>query len=146
MQRFRFRLASVLKWRTLQLEIEQSKLETLFAERNRCQAELARLEECRSEADGILTGASIDGQQLAALDNHRTALKRAGAKTRSSQADCERRIAVQRGAVAEAERRMRLLERLQERRREEWDLKAARELETLASETFLAKWVRERRA
>ena len=40
---------------------------------------------------------------------------------------------------------MRLLERLKERRQEEWDLEAPAELETLASETFLAKWVRERR-
>ncbi|HVX66552.1 MAG TPA: hypothetical protein VHA11_08120 [Bryobacteraceae bacterium] len=146
MQRFRFRLASVLKWRGLQLELEQSKLETLFAERNRCQAELARLEACRSEADRILTGPSIDSQQLAALDSHRAALKRSREKTRSSEADCERRIATQRAAVAEAERRVRLLERLQQRRREEWDLEAARELETLASETFLAKWVRERQS
>jgi len=144
MQRFHFRLASVLKWRGLQLDREKSKLEVLFAERNRHQSELAHLEESRIEADSLLTGDSVEGQQLAALDNHRAALKRAGDKVRATQKDCERRISIQRGAVAEAERRVRLLERLRERRQQEWDLEALRELETLASETFLAKWVRER--
>ncbi len=144
MQRFRFRLASVLKWRTLQLEIEENKLEVLFAERNRATAELARLDECRVEADRILERDTVDGQSLAALDRHRASLKSTGQKLRAAAADCERRIAAQRQQVSEAERRVRLLERLKERRLAEWNTEADRELEALASETFLAKWARER--
>ncbi len=146
MQRFRFRLASVMKWRTVQLELEEDKLQSLFAERNRALAELARLEQSRKEADSILKADQVDGQALAALDNHRAALGRNRQKVRTSMADCERRIMAQRAKVTEAERRVQLLERLKERRLEEWNAEAAKELEALASETFLAKLVRERRA
>ncbi|HEX8985102.1 MAG TPA: flagellar FliJ family protein [Bryobacteraceae bacterium] len=146
MQRFQFRLASVLKWRGLQLDVEKSKLQALFGERNRAIAGLARLEDCRLEANRILAAGSVDGQSLAALGEYRSSLQRSGEKIRAAAADCERRIAAQQQCLAEAERRVRLLERLKERRLEEWNREAARELEALASETFLAKWVREAKA
>jgi hypothetical protein len=146
MQRFRFRLESVLKWRALQLNLEETKLQTLFGERNRILAARVELEERRVEAERILTLDQVDGQQLAALDNHRAALDRDGKKNRGAESDCEQRIGAQRKAVAEAQRRVRLLEHLQKRRLDEWNVEASREIETLASETFLAKWVRERRA
>jgi hypothetical protein len=143
MQRFQFRLASVLKWCGLQLDLEKSKLQVLFGERNRAIADLARLEECRIEADRILASDAVDGQSLTALGNHRSSLQRSGEKIRAAAAERERRIAAQQQCLAEAERRVRLLERLKERRLEEWNHEAALELEALASETFLAKWVRE---
>jgi hypothetical protein len=42
----------------------------------------------------------------------------------------------------EARRRCRLLEKLKERRRAEWEKARDRELEELASESFLARWNR----
>jgi hypothetical protein len=144
MQRFHFRLASVLGWRTLQFEIEQSKLEALFAERRRSEEDLTRLSEQRREADRLLGSDSVEGQALAALDSHRYALERAAARLRTAAADCDRRIAAQRARVLEAERRVRLIERLKELRLAEWQSGHNRELESLASEMFLAKWVRER--
>jgi flagellar export protein FliJ len=144
MQRFRFRLASVLSWRALQLEVEETKFRALFAERARIEAEIIQLGENRREADRMLTADSVEGQELAALDAHRHALARAVERLRASSADCERRIAQQRAKVVEAERHVRLLERLKERRLAEWQIESDRELETLASEAFLARWVRER--
>lgn len=145
MQRFRFRLASVLGWRILQLEIEEGKLEALFAERRRRQEEIAAVGEQRRNAERVLRADSVDGQALAALDAHRHAMVRLGERLRTQAQDCERRIAAQQVKVLEAERRVQLLDRLKERRLEEWRLEADREQETLASETFLAKWVRERK-
>jgi flagellar export protein FliJ len=144
MQRFRFRLASVLGWRTLELEIEEGKLEALFAERNRREAELTGLGEQEREAERVIERESIDGQALAALDAHRAGLRRSAGRIRAARAECERRIAAQRASVAEAERKVKLLERLKERRLAQWRIEANGELDTLASETFLAKWVRER--
>jgi hypothetical protein len=143
MQRFRFRLKNVLEWRTLQLEIEESKLQGLFAERRRREDEIAGLGEQRRNADRLLGFDTVEGQELAALDAHRHALVRTAARLRTAAQDCERRIAAQQVKVLEAERRVRLLDRLKERRLAEWQLEADREQETMASETFLAKWVRE---
>jgi hypothetical protein len=42
--------------------------------------------------------------------------------------------------MLEARRRFRLLERLKERRHEDWRLARDRELEELASESYLARW------
>ena len=145
MQRFRFRLANVLGWRILQLEIEEGKLEALFSERRRRQEEITGIGEQRRNADRLLRSDSVEGQQLAALDVHRHALVRLAARLRTQAEDCDRRIAAQQLKVLEAERRVQLLDRLKERRLSEWQLEADREQETLASETFLAKWVRERK-
>lgn len=144
MQRFHFRLASVLGWRTLQLELEEGKLEALFAERKRREAELTGLGEREREAERVLSLESIDGQVLAALDAHRAGLRRSAARIQAACAECERHILAQRACVTEAQRKVKLLERLKECRLAEWQVQADRELETLASEMFLAKWVRER--
>jgi flagellar export protein FliJ len=144
MQRFQFRLASVLGWRALELEREESKLEALFAERNRREAELASLGEQEREAERVLSLDSVDGQALSALDAHRAGLHRAAGRLRAARTECDQRIAAQRIRVAEGERKVKLLERLKERRLAEWQIRTDRELEALASETSLAKWVRER--
>jgi hypothetical protein len=44
--------------------------------------------------------------------------------------------------MLEARRRCRLLERLKERRKGEWDIAFNRELEAVAAESFLAQWNR----
>jgi len=44
--------------------------------------------------------------------------------------------------VLEAQRRVRLLERLRERRFSEWEAELNRELEALAAESYLARWKR----
>lgn len=144
MQRFHFRLASVLELRALQLDVEESRLQALFAERQRGEEELARLGEQRREAERLLACDSVEGEALAALDSHRYGLERAAGRLRAAAAERERRIAAQQASVLEAGRRVRLLERLKERRLAEWRFESDRELEALASETFLAKRARER--
>ena len=54
----------------------------------------------------------------------------------------EQDLARQRQTMLEARRRYRLLERLRDRRWEEWRAAASRELENFASESYLAQWTR----
>jgi hypothetical protein len=49
-------------------------------------------------------------------------------------------MAAGRSAMLEARRRFRLLERLKQRRLEDWRLAGDKELEELASESYLARW------
>jgi hypothetical protein len=144
MRRFQFRLDSVLGWRTVELEIEEGRLEQLFAERRNWDAQALAVEDGRRDAARVLTAETLDGQQLAAFSFHRRHLEREAGRIAGRRADCEKRIALQQRKVAEAERKIRLLERLKERRLAEWTIEFNRELEAQASETFLSKWVRGR--
>ncbi len=144
MRRFQFRLESVLDWRTVELDLEKSKLEQVFAERRRLDEQARALEDRHRETSQWITAKTLDGQQLAAVTYHRHYLEREAARLAGQQADCEKRIAAQQKRVVEAERKVRLLERLKERRLAEWAFDFNRDLEALASETFLAKWAREK--
>jgi hypothetical protein len=144
MRRFQFRLDSVLGWRTVELELEEGRLEQLFTERRRSDEEALALEVRQRESAELIAAKTLDGQQLGALCNHRHYLERVAANIAIKRADCEKRIVAQRQRVVEAERAVRLLERLKQRRLAEWNLDFNREMEALASETFLSKWAREK--
>ena len=144
MRRFQFRLDGVLGWRTVKLELEEGRLEQLFTERRRCDAEARAIESRSRDSAQLIAAKTLDGQQLAALAHHRHYLERESARMAAQRADCERLIAAQQQRVVEAERAVRLLERLKERRLSEWTLDFNREMEALASETFLSKWAREK--
>ncbi len=145
MHRFQFRLESVLGWRVVELELDEGRLEQLFTERRGWEDQALALENRRREAARLITAKTLDGQQLAAFTDHRRHLAREEARIAAGRADCEKRIAAQQQRVAEAERKVRLLERLKERRLAEWTSDFNREMEALASETFLANWAREKR-
>ncbi len=144
MHRFQFRLGSVLGWRAVELELEEGRLERLFTELRRRDAEALALEVRGRESAQLIAAKTLDGQQLAALSYHRHYLEREAARLAAQRTDCAKRIAAQHQRVVEAERKVRLLERLKERRLAEWNLDFNREMEALASETFLAKWAREK--
>ena len=144
MRRFEFRLGSVLGWRAVELELEEGRLEQLFTQLRRRDAETLALEVRSRESAQLIAAKTLDGQQLAALSYHRHYLEREAARMAAQRADCAKRIAAQQQRVAEAERKVRLLERLRERRLAEWTLEFNREMEALASETFLSKWAREK--
>ena len=144
MRRFQFRLDSVLGWRTVELDLAKGRLEQLFTERRRCDEDARAIEARQRESAQLIAAKTLDGQQLAALSYHRHYLEREAARMAAQRADCAKRIAAQQQRVAEAERKVRLLERLRERRLAEWTLEFNREMEALASETFLSKWAREK--
>jgi flagellar biosynthesis chaperone FliJ len=54
----------------------------------------------------------------------------------------EKKLEECRNAMLEARRRCRLLEKLKERRKADWTVALNRELEELASESYLAQWNR----
>jgi hypothetical protein len=56
--------------------------------------------------------------------------------------ECLKELAARQAALLEDRRRCRLLERLKERRWAEWQLARDRDLEDLASDSYLAQWTR----
>jgi hypothetical protein len=140
---FRFPLDKALEWRQKQLELEEVRYRRQAAaiaslDRQRAEAEAAGI---RAEIE-MRQQPSVEGRELAALDRFRLRVKRDEAQIAQQHADAARILAERQAAMMEARRRAKLLERLRERRLEEWESKCDRELEEIASEAFLAQWNR----
>jgi flagellar export protein FliJ len=142
-KRFQFSLAKVLDFRRQQLEMEQAKLEALVAERQPLDAQSARIEGQVVETRRLLmvTG-SVAAQELVASDAYLHYL--AGEKKRhaAKMADWQARATKQEQATVEARRRVRLMEKLEERKLREWKARVDREQENLSGELYLARWKR----
>jgi flagellar export protein FliJ len=139
-KRFSFRLEQVLDWRRQQAEIEETKLERLFCELRKAEADQQQAERDRAEAaDSVLTGASVTAQDLAALDSYRQHLDRVKRRLEQQHADCLKRIAEQQKHVRESQRQVKLLENLKDRRLHDWEYALQREVDNLAAELHLTR-------
>jgi hypothetical protein len=146
MTSFRFRLQRVLELRRTQLEIEQ-------ARHQRHLAAVAALDRARVEieASGIQAEVQVrqwsrvEGKDLGALEEFRRAVRKKQKDIGLRRAESSKAANAQLAVMLEAQRRCRLLERLKERRLAEWRTAEDRDLEQLATESYLARWTRERR-
>jgi hypothetical protein len=142
---FRFRLQKVLDWRRTQLELEEIKFK-------RQTAALADLDRARAELEAAGVKAEVQvrdwsplsGCDLAALGSFRLHIKLKEREIATRRAECQGKLDAQQRVMLEARRRCRLLERLKERRLAEWELAQNRELEQLATESYLAQWSQRR--
>jgi hypothetical protein len=138
MKAFQFRLQSVMEWREAILEKELLKLQALLEE-SRVLA--SRLEGIHRDMS-LHVEEATSGAELAAFGRYRDRLRREMQEVREKQRLCLQRLQLQREAFALANRNLKLLERLKEKRKEDWKREFDRELETLAGEAFLARWER----
>lgn len=145
MTSFHFRLEKVLEWRRIELEQEEARFRSqsdALAAIDRRRAEL--------EAGGIRAEVQVRewnplaGNDLTALSAYRAHVRRSESRLSAERQACQGALAERKVALLEAQRRCRLLERLKERRHAEWREGVDRELQELASESFLARWNRER--
>ena len=141
MKQFQFGLARVLDFRRQELEIEEAKLELLMAERGRLDADALRLEqEVDATRQSLMVTGSAQSQELVAADVYLGYL--AGEKKRQAVrlADWQERASRQQREMVEARRRVRLLEKLEEKQRQAWKAGIGREQEKLSAELYLARW------
>ena len=145
MQSFHFRLEKVLAWRRTELELEQYKMRLLCVELEQIEQSRARLTAERVVAHHeILRARRIDGADLnahAARLVHFDGQDRVLLRRRGEQ---EQLIAKAHERLLEAQRRLRLLEKLRANRHAQWRTELNREIETFAAEAHLARWNRER--
>jgi len=143
MTRFHFRLQKVLEWREKQLEVEDIRLKQQIARVAGLDQARAEIESAGLQAETELRSlAAVSGQELAALAGFRQFVKSRAIQIAAQRAEALKQLEAQQNAVLEARRRCRLMERLKERRLAEWQAACDRELDALASESFLANWVR----
>ena len=143
MKRFEFRLARVRDFRRRQLEIEEAKLDVLRAERQQIEAESLRLEnEVAGTRNSLMVTGSVEAQELVAADHYLHCLAIEGKRQAAKLADWQQRTAKQQQAMVEARRRLRLLEKLEEKQLRLWKEEADREQVNLSTELYLARWKR----
>ncbi|SPE37957.1 conserved hypothetical protein [Candidatus Sulfopaludibacter sp. SbA3] len=143
MKPFRFSLERVLAWRQNQLGLEEARLEQL-------RGQLAATEQTRrwvlerrvTEQTAVAQSTNVAGEQLMSLERLRVWTLREEGRLTARMAEMARAIQVQEGAVNEARRRVRLVERLKERKHENWRVETDRELDTMAGEFAVAQWRR----
>ncbi|HUB83150.1 MAG TPA: hypothetical protein VMB03_30325 [Bryobacteraceae bacterium] len=141
MQAFRFRLARVLEWYTRQYELEERRLTACLAALTDAKAAIAALlaERLAVERD-VLSRKAIPARDFAALGLYRIGVRKREIELNAARERCEAEVEAQRLKLRAAERRVRLVEKLRERRLAEYTYAETRELEELASDAFFAKW------
>ncbi len=143
MKRFRFRLESVLRWRQTLASIEEDKLRKLYGGLRDLERSRSEMENLRRRLPAELAARSgLTGAELTALDSYLRRLAAVEQDLRERKARIEQEIQVQRQAVVEAHRQVRLLERLRARRLAEWEAELVRETERVAADNYLARWRR----
>lgn len=145
MKAFSFRLEKALDWRRLQLELEENRYRrqaAALADLDRARADL-EASAIRAEVQ-VRTWTPLTGGDLATLARFREYVSHAGRTLEVRRAACEHQLQEQQKVMLEARRRCRLLERLRERRWEQWRADCDRELEHFAAECFLAGVARQR--
>ncbi len=143
MKRFEFTLHRVRDLRRQQLEMEETKLQALAAERIALDraGENLRNETGQIRQSLMVTG-SAEAQDLAAADRYLRTLQTAAKRHAEKIADWQGRVQKQQQAMLEARRRLRLLEKLEAKQLAGWKAAADREQENLSSELYLARWKR----
>lgn len=143
MAQFHFSLDKVLRWRALELASEEARLEGFLREQLRLQTMRADLSTEKLNLDRSLdTLADLRGADLRAVSAYTLHLKRQAASLAGLVAKCDRDLSEQKKKYRAAKQRLRLLEELRSRKLEEWRREQDREMESLATESFLAIWNR----
>jgi flagellar export protein FliJ len=143
---FHFPLDRVMRWRGIEFSLEQAKLKRLGQEQIRLQMQAAALGAEKSKlSTSLVTLPDPRGEDLRSMVSYGASLKRRAEKLTELRMKLDRELAAQKKKYNEAKQRLQLLEELRERKLTEWRYEQAKELEELASESFLAGWNRERR-
>ena len=144
MSTFRFALGRVLSWRETELAVAEAALERLRSELQARRSQLADLLSNEvKELELIQFARSLRGGDLAGIARTRTWVAQEKQRLQAQIAECINRIESQTAILMEARRKVRLLERLRERRHAAWLHEENRVLEELAGESALGKWRRE---
>jgi flagellar export protein FliJ len=143
MKAFQFRLDRVLDWYGNLYKIEQTRLASVMTALHAIQQTIARFQaECLSVERDIIGRSDIPASDFAALGLYRLRARKLEQDFTQELQRRDKAVRDQMRRVQEAQRRLRLMEKLRERRLAEHHYHENKELEELAAEAFLAKWDR----
>jgi flagellar export protein FliJ len=146
MRQFRFRLDRVLEWRRKKCRIEETRLAACLGLVLAAERKIERLQAERTSIERELLGrAAIPAADLLNLGRYRLRANKEELELTEERRQRMLAAADQRARVQQAQQRVRLLEKLREREFAEYASAAARELDALAADAYLARWPQSRR-
>ena len=143
MKAFKFRLDRALQLRERQLKTEEAVLEDLLNRRGQMVAEMKALDVSLQQARvSIQSQQFVHPAELVSLDRYNGRVDRERKEWQTKIAAHDVIVEKQKAKVVEARGGVRLLEKLCEKRKLEWQAEANRELEELATDFSAAQWLR----
>jgi non-ribosomal peptide synthetase component F len=140
MKAFQFRLGSLVRIREMQLRREESTLEQLFAQKARIQSDLESLQQLLTESwNASKNRRTLLSSDLSAMSAVEEQFRREEPRSRIRLIAQEELISKQQSVVVEIRRNLRLLEKLELKRRQEWQIEADRELAALVDDMTNAR-------
>jgi len=140
---FRFRLARVLEWYERQYRMETDLLRQAAEQAERTHRELIRHRELRlARENEALRLESLHGNDLRARELYRTRSLLEEARLVRICHDADRALEAQRSVALSARRRVLLVEKLRDRKRDEFNYQFSRDLEQVAADSWLAGFAR----
>lgn len=141
---FRFRLSRVLEWYERQYQMETNRLRQYAERAANLHLELARHRESRlANENQVLRLESLHGNDLRSRELFRKRSLLQESHLMRSCRDADRDVETQRLTTLAAQRRVRLVEKLRDRRRDEFNYLASRDLEQTAADSWLAGFARD---
>jgi hypothetical protein len=140
---FQFRLSKVLEWYDRQYQAEAIRLRQSADRAATAHLELARHRERQLASETqILHLESLNGSDLRARELNRKQAKLQESRLLQNCVRAEENLVAQRAATQTAQRRVRLVEKLRDRKRDEFHSQVERRLEEEAAESYLAGFAR----
>jgi hypothetical protein len=141
MKAFRFTLDRALHIRRSQLGIEQDKLQKFIRDREQLELQATSI---RSEAAGarrlVSSQELIAAEEISTVPDYQRSAKHRLLKLDQQKQDLLTQTQEQRRKTFEAERKVKLLEQLRDRRFAQWSSMMEKEQEAFASDAYLARW------
>ncbi len=141
MKRFGFSLERVRRWRALQQDTEQARLDLLRGDLLRLGQAVALLDRDREAAERTAIAQS-DSLQLARLGPYGRYIDREKRRLGGEQDQTRQRIERQQRRLMEARRNSLLLDNLKSRAWRKWRCEFEHEIETQAAESAIERWRR----
>jgi hypothetical protein len=139
MATFQFRLARVLEWYQKRTRLEEDRIRVLLADLERMTAGIANIRASREAVEkSLLNEGSMQAADFLALSGYRQRSRREEGALEQTRTRTEGVLVEQRARVKALRTRVRLLEKLRERRIAEFRLAEDHELEELAADSFRA--------
>ena len=140
MKAFEFRLERIADYRRQQAELAKNELQKLNSLLDRLAQERRNVEQRAAEARTKTLGRmDLTGRDLSALSAYGEHMARIVQEIERKKAEVAKQIDKQRSVVMEAERNVKLLDRLRDRKFQEWRAESDRELDAIAADSHLAR-------
>ena len=146
MKKFSFPLQRVLDLRRQQAELERAKLQPFVVRLQKLEAAREYLRnQAHAASASVRSAHSVTGGDLAALGRYERYTDGRIRLLDQHELELRKHIEAQQMVVREADRKVKLLENLRDQRLIEWTAQRDKELEEVASDSYLAKLLSERR-